>query len=262
MADECIHGLEVPLCDICYPKAKPEPVRAPAATRPRDVRPLAGPRATSRTPPRRATRPPAGKPVNLGQQRLFHLTHVDNLEGILIDGVVSAGAIPTIDISAPSTREERRAATVAGPGSGAVASFVPFFLTPDARVWSDIRSKTIDPRLSTGVRRFEPAEFVFLVTTVAAAGDGIVLADGDAAAASTRFASTPATEERMLRRLLPDEDAIASAEALVPDRLPLERVTLVGVAHDRARDAVRDLFRQTVFAPRIAVHPPWFARPE
>lgn len=255
MAEECIHGLAAGLCDICYPKARPEPPRPVAKTRPRDVRPPSGPRTS-------AQRPPAGKPVDVGRQRLFHLTHMRNLPGILSDGRISAEATPVVDISAPSTREERRLATVAGPDSATVAEFVPFFLDPDASLWRDIRSGTVDPRLSADARRHELAEYVLVVTTIGDVGPEVVMADDDAAGAATRFASTPETMERMLRRLRADETALARGELLVHGTVPFERIALIGVAHDRARDAVREVLGSTSFTPRVAVHPPWFARPE
>ena len=258
MTDECIHGLEAGLCDICYPKKRSEPARA--APRPRTTRPPAGPRLSTNAAsgPRSGPRAPVAKPVDIGWQRLFHLTHVDNLESILVDGRLIAGAIPAVDISAAGVRDTRREAVV---GDRTVADFVPFFLVPDAALWTDFRAGNPDPLLATTARRHEPAEFVLLVTTIADAGD-VVIADGFAGAAATRFARDPDEAQRMLRRLTADETALAASEALVADEVPFERISLIGVAHDRARDAVRRVLEQSIYSPRVAVHPPWFARPE
>ncbi len=271
MAEECIHGLEMSLCDICSPQQKPEIIHPAAGTRPRDVRPPSRPRTS--TPGRQsgsraskvpapASRPSPTRPLDVGRQRMFHLTHIGNLAAILRDGAVRAGVTPDVDISAPDNRAARRTAVVGGDGTAAVAEFVPFFLAPDPKVWRDIREQVVDPRLAQSVRGYELAEFIMLVTTVEAAGPDVVFTDGDAADAATRFASGAESRERMMRRLLADDDALDVAEALVPDAVPFERISLIGVAHDPARDAVRELLAQATFEPRVAVHPPWFARPE
>ena len=38
-------------------------------------------------------------------------------------------------------------------------------------------------------------------------------------------------------------------------------ITLIGVANDRVRAAVRALLAGSGYQPRVAVHPPWFALP-
>lgn len=270
MAEECIHGLELSLCDICSPQHKPEVIHPAVGSRPRDIRPPSRPRTSS--PPRTgsrasrvpapASRPSPTRPLDVGRQRMFHLTHLSNLEAILRDGAVRAGVAPNVDISAPDTRAARRTALVGGEGSAAVSSFVPFFLAPDPKVWRDIRDQVVDPRLSADSRRYEPAEFIMLVTTVDAAGPDVVFADGDAADPATRFAAGAESRERMMRRLLADDDALDASEALVPDAVPFELISLIGVAHDPARDAVREVLLRATFEPRVAVHPPWFARSE
>lgn len=264
MAEECIHGLELGLCDICSPQQKPEVAHPSVGSRPRDIRPPARPRSStgpraSRVPAP-ASRPSPTRPLDVGRQRMFHLTHVGNLAAILSDGAVRANTAPTIDISASDTRAARRQTLVAGEGSAAVSSFVPFFLAPDSKVWRDIRDRVIDPRLTPAVRDYDLAEFIMLVTTVDAVGPDVVFADGDAADPVTRFAAGAESRERMMRRLLADDEALDASEALVPAEVPFERISLIGVAHEPARDAVRELLRRATFEPRVAVHPPWFAR--
>ena len=66
----------------------------------------------------------------------------------------------------------------------------------------------------------------------------------------------------MLRLLHDDDDSIIAAEFLVKDAFPFELVTLIGVAHDKARDAVKPILRASAHKPKVAVYPPWFQRPE
>lgn len=233
---ECIHGLEVPLCDICYPKAvveKPKPVRT------------AGPRVN-----RIAGTTSTKKSLNISEQRVYHVTHINNLESILDADAILADATPNVDLSTELTRELRRTAEVA-PGLS-VADYVPFYLLPNATLWEDLRGGAQDEtRWSAAARAAASTDFVFLVTTVAALGEGAVVTDGDAAGSLTRFASGD-DRGRMLQHLYDTEHALA-AEALGRSSVPFSAIQLIGVANDRVRDRVRE------FTPtRVAVYPPWF----
>ncbi|MDQ1587987.1 MAG: hypothetical protein QOJ77_1152, partial [Microbacteriaceae bacterium] len=89
-----------------------------------------------------------------------------------------------------------------------------------------------------------------------------VVTNGDAAHVLTRFGSTRDDNERMLRKLRSDEDsdAILAAEYLVPETLPFEFVTLVGVANDKARNEAKGILQSSAFSTKVAVYPPWFQR--
>jgi hypothetical protein len=264
---ECIHGLEAGLCDQCFPKAVPL-LEVVTAAGQRNARAKAA-------VTRRAASAASKTVESVGDQRIYHLTHVRNLVDILSTGALLADSSeswitrPAVDISSTETRESRRSTPVAGLGSANVAEFVPFFLVPNATIWEDVRSESADPRLSEDVRHAVPADFVLLVSTVKHVADAtedgaIVVTDGDAAHVLTRFAASTESSERMLRRLRAADSAetIVEAELLVKDSVPFELVTLVGVANDRARDEVRAILKSSKHSPKVAVYPPWFQKPE
>ncbi len=199
--------------------------------------------------------------MDVAAQRIYHLTHVDNLPGILEAGALLADATPAVDISAAHTRELRRGTDI-GAGES-VARFVPFFLTPNSTVWEGMRSGDEDDRLAPEALEAEAYDFVMLVSTIGTAAEGeTVVADGDAAGSLTRFAATKDASERMLRRLHDDEDSIIAAEFLVRETFPFESVTLIGVANDRARATVKTILQSSAYRPKVAVYPPWFQKPE
>jgi hypothetical protein len=245
---ECIHGLEIPLCDICYPKAAPE--------KPRTARVAAAPRV-----PRAGVVTTSRKSVKAGEQRIYHVTHIRNLEAIAAAGELSIDALPTVDVSSDLTRELRMSAPV--DPETTVAEYVPFYLDPNALLWDDLRSGAVDEtRWSDAARKATPFDFVFLVSTVAALGPAGVIADGDAAATFTRFATDDGIQ-RAIERLHNDEDARRNAEALALSRFPFAAVQLIGVANDRVRDRARELLSVAASAgagsaPKVAVYPPWF----
>ncbi|WP_395243755.1 DarT ssDNA thymidine ADP-ribosyltransferase family protein [Agromyces sp. MMS24-K17] len=270
MADECIHGFDDGLCAICFPPPEPEPKavparvtasRAPRAT----VRPTAGAPASRGTRSLRSDAPP----VDVRALRAYHVTHLDNLARILGTGGLVAdvgepGAAPVVDIAAPAVREYRRSTGLAGTDRP-IAEYVPFFLSTDALLWDALRSGEPDPRLEPGDHR--AAEFVLLVTTVGQAAGAragqpgaLVLADTDASLPGARIVAEPEQVERMLRILTRDDErsGLDSAELLVADGVPFERITLIGVSNDRVRDRVRQALAAVGAKTRVAVYPPWF----
>ncbi|MEV1129900.1 DarT ssDNA thymidine ADP-ribosyltransferase family protein [Agromyces sp. NPDC049794] len=276
MADECIHGFDDGLCAICFPPPEPEAKRVVAPPRPSRS---SGPLSSSRpSRPTRAPRRVAGAasartlheaPVDPKTVRIYHVTHVDNLASILGEGALladRAGAEPTVDVSAPSAREFRRSAPVPGNGS-VVADYVPFLLSTDAHVWNAVRTGTPDPRLTDAAVERQPADHVILVSSVAGAAGArtdvegtVVVTDADAAAGGVGAASAWPEVLRMLQRLHREDEGsrLLSAEVLVRESLPLERVLLIAVGNDRVRDRVRAALDAVGLRTRVAVYPPWF----
>ncbi|WP_166790476.1 DUF4433 domain-containing protein [Cryobacterium tagatosivorans] len=313
MNDECIHGLEGNLCDQCFPKAAPvatvsAPVsrasstsgvskrasRAREASAPTALRtPRAEPTKSARAVKAAALpRASAKKPADVGEQRIYHVTHISNLAGVLSSGALLADASkawegrPAVDISSDETRESRRSILVSGQGSLSVAKYVPFFLSPDATVWDSIRAHTGDPRLALDAHGSAPFDFVILVSTIKKALDtqaaavtdaadvaegesgsaaaSVVATDGDATGTLTRFGTSREDAERLLRilRADPESPAILEAEFLVEEAFPYELVTLIGVANDRVRDVVKPILAASSHRPKVAVYPPWFQASE
>jgi hypothetical protein len=257
--------LDYGLCDACFPKAQPAEAAVAVKTRQHKV-----PSGTAR----RSSAPRVIDDVS--QQRIYHLTHIRNLPAILTAGGLVADAAPEVDISSPDARISRRTITVDDDGE-TVASYVPFFLSPLSDVWNAIRFGSPDPRLAVD-DGIVASDFILLVSSFSTIdGESIVIADGDAAHPLTRFATTREAGERTLRKLrvgenrvgdkasgaAPGEEesgAIRSAELLVKDSLDLEHISLIAVANDRAKNAVKALLTPAGYSTRISIHPPWFAR--
>ena len=251
---ECIHGFDDGLCDTCFPKALPP---RPAAVRPAS-RSSAGaaPRREARatTAPRKVTAPSA----SLLDQRIYHVTHVSNLDRILQDGIVApASATPELDVSSALTRELRETAIVTGGGS--VAQYVPFLLAPDATSWLELRGGAAQPRWSARARAASSTDFVFLVSTVRAVSAvpaDVAVCDADAAGTLTRFAAGDAVLGMLSR--LHGSPQTAEAELLVRERVPVEAIQLIGVANDPVRARVRAMLEAAGRTTKVAVYPPWF----
>jgi hypothetical protein len=194
-------------------------------------------------------------------QRIYHVTHVNNLADIFGTGALLADASeawttrPDVDMSSAETRETRRSIPIDGAGSATVADYVPFALAPKSGVWESLITGTDDARVSSEARNSQPSDYVMLVSTVkhvvdAAAADdelddpAFAVTDGDAADALTRFGTTAPSAEAVLRRLRaePDGQRILEAELLVHGSFPIESVILQPLS-------VRT---------KVAVYPPWF----
>jgi hypothetical protein len=274
--EECIHGLDRARCDLCSPRPKPVVAApAPAAPRTRAPRAQTVPRtSTRRVAPLRSLTAPID---DVSVQRIYHVTHVNNLADIFSTGALLADASeawttrPDVDMSSAETRETRRSIPIDGVGSATVADYVPFALAPKSGVWESIITGTDDARVSSQARNSQPSDYVMLVSTVkhvvdaAAADDALddpafAVTDGDAADTLTRFGTTAPSAEAVLRRLRaePEGQRILEAELLVHGSFPIESVTLIGVANDRARDAVKAILQPLSVRTKVAVYPPWF----
>lgn len=225
------------------------------------------------------TTPAPKRHIDVGEQRIYHITHIRNLPGILDGGLLADVCEermerPTVDISSAPNRETRRSVPVAGHDVS-VAHYVPFFLAPDAKLWDGIRLESADPRLSPDAYVTTPYDFVVLVSSVKAANGhvdedaegppALIVTDGDAAGAFTRFSTSDTERERALRRLRANEDsdAILEAEFLVAGSFPFGLVNVIGVANDKVRAAVKSLLAESAseHRPKVSIYPPWFQRP-
>ena len=120
-----------------------------------------------------------------------HFTHVDNLAGIVTDGLVcdahSAGHLVT-EAGEPRIKRRRKRRTVTvGPG-GVVADYVPFYFAPRSPMMSSIHHRSV--ATFTG----DEHDLVYLVTTVERLidrGHDLVFTDRNAAlGTATHFCDT------------------------------------------------------------------------
>ncbi len=239
------------MCASCFPPPAP-PVAAPA-------RRVAKPAARSlRSPAPGATgRAAEVRPPNL-PQRVFHVTHGDNLPFILATGalVPSSQAEPAVRLASDLARELRATAPAADDLS--VDDCVAFSLTPQATWWLAVQEGAAGPTWSAAARAATTTDFVVLGVDIRSLGDRLIVSDGDAAAPATRLGVGAEGQRRMLARAASTPEALQAAEALVPGPVSLDLVALVAVANDRRRDEVRALLQSAGVAAKVAVYPPWF----
>ena len=246
---ECIHGFEEGLCDICFPRQQAEPIkRATVAT----TRRSASGTLTRSVGARTTSRPT----MLLNTQRVYHVTHLTNLEAIVIDEAIRADAAPAVDVSSATTRELRASVELAAGGT--VAERVPFQLSPHASRWNELRNGAVGAHWSDAARETSPLDFVILVTSAGAVGPDVVFANGDAAAPATRFAAADAGTA-LLRTSFSIDPELLDAELLAAGPVPFSAITLVGVPNEPVRDLVKQLLADVGgAAPKVAVYPPWF----
>jgi hypothetical protein len=246
---ECIHGFEDGLCDICFPRQQAEPVKRATVTTTR--------RSASGTLTRSVAARTTSRPTMLlNTQRVYHVTHLTNLEAIVIDEAIRADAAPAVDVSSATTRELR--ATVELAAGGTVAERVPFQLSPHASRWNELRNGAAGSHWSDAARETSPLDYVILVTSAGAVGPDVVFANGDAAAPGTRFAAADAGTA-LLRTSFSLDPELLDAELLAAGPVPFSAITLVGVPNEPVRDLVKQLLADVGgAAPKVAVYPPWF----
>ena len=283
---ECIHGFDEGLCDSCFPRKAPEPkvvpTRTPRATRGSGVSSLrSAPASASRAGSARSSAGGAssGGPAayNLATQRVFHFTHIRNLASILADGALRADAAPAVDLTSQLAREAR--ADLETPVGSRVADHVAFALTAESERWRELRAifareTPVTPHWAAIVAAQAASDFVVLAVPVAKLGAEVIVSDGDAAAGSSRFAIGVDAGNTLLRQRRssayfadPDDTSadigLRDAELLAGANVPVKSIALIGVAHEPARDRVREILGSSWPggigpAPKVAVYPPWF----
>jgi hypothetical protein len=260
---ECIHGFEPGFCDSCYPREQAVPLR----TTTRIAQAKRSATLGSRTPPSSPRNRTIAPSVLLAAQRIYHVTHLDNLALIASERSLRSRVTPAVDVSSLTTRELRDSVEL--PGSGldrdpgdhdTVGSRVPFYLSPHANRWLELRAGANGIHWSEAARSIPATEYVVLVSEAAAIGPELVLADSDAAAPATRFAYGLEAGTSQLRRMHAIDDEYRDAELLAPSPFPFDSITLIGVANEPMRDRVKQVLVDAGGPlPRVAVYPPWFA---
>ncbi|WBU38372.1 DUF4433 domain-containing protein [Homoserinibacter sp. YIM 151385] len=185
------------------------------------------------------------------------MSHLANLPAILETGEIRppATAEPGFIPSSATARELRAGIEL---GGSSLEERVPFSLSPDADRWAELREGAHGVHWSDAARRASIADYVVLVAPLAVLGEGLVLADGDAAAPGTRFADSAEDALRMLRRLHGEGGALTAGEALASAPVAVDRLAIIGVANEPARDRVREMLRSAGLTTKVAVYPPWF----
>ncbi|NIJ05284.1 DarT ssDNA thymidine ADP-ribosyltransferase family protein [Frigoribacterium faeni] len=270
MTDECIHGFERELCDICAPRKREPLLDADGQARTLVTKrraPSRKPESLRSTPALArdsaavavAAQSAARVAPAFAAQRVYHWTHVSNLPAVFAAGelVPSADAAPVLDVSSEATRALR--ASVSTASGAPVAAHVPFSLSPHASAWDVLRSGAEGYEWSDAARTAKATDFVMLVVPVTALGDDFVVTERDAAVQGVRSGAGLDDASSMVRRFSLADPDLLEPEVLVPRAVPLDAVTLIGVPHDKMRDRVKQLLVEFGgAAPRVAVYPPWF----
>ncbi len=252
---ECIHGFEDGFCDICFPRVVPESLLVGAVKAP-VRRSTVKPRAAGTG---RATTPV--DPVTFQNRRVYHVTHLSNLESILHDGAIKAGAKPDLDLLRPEDREIRGTMEIV-PGEP-LGNFVPFALSPDAAWWEEIRTGAAQARWSPAARKAALTEFVVLVGTIGAIGPEIVFSDRDVTHVLARIGVGVSAGSALTRRTMSDDPDLLQPEVFAPGSYPLSDVVLIGLPNEPVKSKVKDMIREVRgAAPKLAVYPPWFQSSE
>jgi len=258
---ECRHGFDEELCDICSPRRTAEPVRtAPTPRRPAVSKARERVAPTSLRSPQAAAAAPVAESrasTPFAQRRIYHVTHIDNLAGILADGALRAGAIPDVDLLAP----EERAAVVERelvPGAP-LSGFVPFSISPDAAWWNALRALEAGERYSRAARKAATADFIVFIGTTAAAGPQIVVTDGPGGEPGTSFAVGGDAAGPLLRRSHLRDPELRQAEAYVAGSYSVGDLAMLATANEPIRAEVKRLVGLAgVRMPRLGVFPPLF----
>lgn len=249
---ECIHGFEEGFCDSCFPRIRPEDALVAAGVKVPVRRSTTKARAAGTG---RAVAPV--DPVSFASRRIYHVTHLRNLKGILASGALKAGATPEFDLLTPPEREIR--STMEIVPAEPLANFVPFALSPDAAWWEEIRTGAPQLRWSSAARAASSTEFVILVGTIGAIGPEIVFSDRDVTHVLARIGVGVSAGSALTRRSMGEDPELLQPEVFAPAEYSLDDVVLIGIPNEPVKTKVKDIIRQVGGpSPKLSVVPAWF----
>ncbi len=201
---------------------------------------------------------------DVDSQRLYHLTHLSNLESIVRDKQIYADTNPdwegrpVVDISPESLRIERRATPSANPDM-AISDFVPFNLLP--------RSSALELIADT-------SEFVVIVTGIDQLANWqrtfpsqnrprFLIYDRNPTDPEARVGRSRADLHTLIhhrRSVLGTSSigALADIELLVHGRFPFRFATSLAVPSAAALSAVQRLVADRLEPITVSIKPHWF----
>ena len=94
---------------------------------------------------------------------------------------------------------------------------MPFYLSPDASRWDELRSGAVGVHWSDAARATKPLDYVMLVSTAGELGPDVVVTDRDAADSTSRFGIGTDGGAPLIRRLRSEDPEFFEPEILAPD---------------------------------------------
>jgi hypothetical protein len=203
---------------------------------------------------------------------IYHITHVDNLPGIIADGGLRCCAdlrqagVGYRDVAHGHIQDRRTFTRVPCGPRGVLHDYVPFYFAPRSPMLLAISGGSV----ATYQEGQEPV--VHLVSTVQAiqeAGQHFVFSDGHATMAVSSFYEDLADLEQIDWSVMPltywndtptypDRKRQRQAELLVHRFFPWELVTAIGVRSEAMRERTEIALRAAGHQPVVEVRAGWY----
>lgn len=201
---------------------------------------------------------------------LYHFTHVDNLPGIIAEGLLSdsqAGDACVQEAGNPSIKERRRDRPVPLPPGGVVADYVPFYFAPRSPMLSSIVNGQVHEY------RSDQTHLIYLLTrmsTIIGRGLPWIATDRNAVLATAKFAdhldqlsthidwevieakywaNTASDGSRRERRM---------AELIIHQTVPWEAFTHLAVCCETRKTEVEGMLSTSSHVPAVVVRDGWY----
>lgn len=203
---------------------------------------------------------------------IFHMTHIENLPGILARGGICCdrqvrnGKLAKVDIGNPEIKADRfRVPLRVGPG-GVVADYVPFYFAPRSPMLFTIHKGGV-PSYKEGQN-----DVLYLVSSaqkIASAPLPFVFTDGHARMAISRSFDDLAKLSEIDWPLMnakywndaqedPDRKRRRQAEILVHSFCPINQIEFIAVRNQTAANNAKAVAESSRIAPGVRVMSQWY----
>jgi hypothetical protein len=201
--------------------------------------------------------------------RVFHFTHLRNLEGIIAEGLWSDAAcrrdgLTQVEIGSMGIRERRLHLPVGdiAPG-GYVGDYVPWYFGPRSPMMFTLSRNNYEYQEGFD----EVVYLVSSVSTLIGLGCAWIASDRNASLSLAEFTDS---EDELPGHVswdvikarywndYPDGADLRAAEFLVRDTVPWEAIEAVATKTEEARERVEDLVTGLEHTPQVVVRRQWY----
>lgn len=203
---------------------------------------------------------------------IYHITHIDNLLGILQTGclycqlLLNQAGFKPVSIAFPSIQNRRAITTVPHSPGSVIHSYVPFYFAPRSPMLYDIHKNNLEYYDGGQI------PIVYLVSSVTQmqnTNHSFIFTDGRATVAFTRFFTDltdlnhidwPLMKKAYWHDTMsdPDRKRRRQAEFLVHNQVTLSAFIGIGVMNEHIKQQVEDLLSTYQIGLPVHTWPEWY----
>jgi hypothetical protein len=210
--------------------------------------------------------------MSIGKKQIYHITHKDNLEGIIsqrrlfAQSLIAKNPVSYYNI-AHTTIQDRRALTPVpcGPG-GHLHEYVPFYFAPRSPMLYAIHQRNVEHCDAS------QADIVYLISnteTIASSGIKFVFTDGHAIMDLSDYYDDLTNLNMIDWKIMketywadtnedPDRKRRRQAEFLIYEEMPVDLIDMIVVLNETTKIFIEKMIKKFEYQMPVKIKPEWY----